>query len=217
MWHEGLLYKLFLFGFPRYIWIILHNWYRGFTSAVLWNSSTSCSFKISRGAILSPFLYSINVNDLLHQLSGSGYGATIEGTFCGNPMYANDLALLIATSSTDLQAMLEIVFLYSVQWRYQLNAQKSAIPACVSDPARFVSLILGSEWLDDNPCSMRVLNSFIISYLLALDFYPDSLHLRPHLGLLSFSGGYKEEEEEEEEVDRKVSTPVTKKQGEALG
>jgi hypothetical protein len=46
-----------------YIWIILHNWYRGFTSAVLWNSSTSRSFKISQGvrqgAIVSPFLYSI--------------------------------------------------------------------------------------------------------------------------------------------------------------
>ena len=49
VWHEGLLYKLTLFGFPRYIWIILHNWYRGFTSAVLWNSSTSRSFKISQG------------------------------------------------------------------------------------------------------------------------------------------------------------------------
>ncbi|CAI8043785.1 hypothetical protein GBAR_LOCUS24293, partial [Geodia barretti] len=76
--------------------------------------------------ILSPFLYSIYVNDLLHQLSGSGYGATIDGNFCGSPMYADDLAL-IANSSSDLQAMLEIVFSYSVQWRYQLNAQKSAI------------------------------------------------------------------------------------------
>jgi hypothetical protein len=63
VWHEGLLYKLSLFGFPRYIWIILHNWYRGPTSAVLWKSSTSRSFKISQGvrqgAVLSPFLYSI--------------------------------------------------------------------------------------------------------------------------------------------------------------
>ena len=63
VWHEGLLYKLTLFGFPRYIWIILHNWYRGFISSVLWNSSTSCSFKISQGvqqgALLSPLLYSI--------------------------------------------------------------------------------------------------------------------------------------------------------------
>jgi hypothetical protein len=41
-------------------------------------------------------------------------------------MYADDLAL-IANSSTDLQAMLEIVFLYSVQWCYQLNIPKSAI------------------------------------------------------------------------------------------
>ena len=97
---------------------------------MFWNCSTSCSFKTSQGvrhgAILSPFLYSIYVNDLLHQLSVSGYGATNDGTFCGSLMYADDLAL-IANSSTDLQAMLEIVFSYSVQWRYQLNAQKSVI------------------------------------------------------------------------------------------
>ena len=46
VWHEGLLHKLSLLGFPKYIWIILHNWYRGFTSAVLWNSSISRSFKV---------------------------------------------------------------------------------------------------------------------------------------------------------------------------
>ena len=82
---------------------------------------------VRQGAILSPFFYSTYVNDLLHQFSGSGYGATIDGTFCGSPMCMDDLAL-IANSSTDLQAMLEIVFPYSVQWRcYQLNAHKSAI------------------------------------------------------------------------------------------
>ena len=92
--------------------IVLHNWYRGLISAVLWNSSTSRSFNISQGvrqgAILSPLLYSIYVNDLLYQLSGSGYGATIDGNFCGSPMYADDLAL-IANSSTDLQAMLAVL------------------------------------------------------------------------------------------------------------
>ena len=67
---------------------------------------------------------SIYINDLLYQLSGSGYGATIDGNFCGSPMYADDLAL-IANSSTDLQAMLKIVFSFSVQWRYQLNAPRS--------------------------------------------------------------------------------------------
>ena len=41
-------------------------------------------------------------------------------------MYADDLTL-IANNITDLQAMLKIVFSYSVQWYYQLNAQMSAI------------------------------------------------------------------------------------------
>ena len=130
VWHEGLLFKLCQFGFPRYIWIIIHNWYRGSSSAVIWNSQTSRYFPIQQGvrqgAILSPLLYSIFVNDLLHQLSSSGHGVSIGGVFCGSPMYADDLAL-IAESNTALQAMLNLVYNFSLEWHYQLNALKSAV------------------------------------------------------------------------------------------
>ena len=130
VWHEGLLFKLCQFGFPRYIWILIHNWYRGSSSAVLWNSKTSQYFPVKQGvrqgAILSPLLYSIFVNDLLHLLSSSGHGVSIGGIFCGSPMYADDLAL-IAESSAALQSMFDLVHNFSIQWHYQLNALKSAV------------------------------------------------------------------------------------------
>ena len=61
-------------------------------------------------------------------------------------MYADDLAL-IANSSTDLQAMLEIVFSYSVQWRYQLNAQKSAIQIFGESAATHARNRPSRQWL----------------------------------------------------------------------
>ena len=129
VWHEGLLLKLLQFNFPRYIWSLLHNWYTGCTSSVLWNSHFSRSFPIRQGvrqgAVLSPFLYTIFVNNLLVQLSSSGHGVKIGDIFCGAPMYADDLAL-ISDSETGLQHMLDIVSLYAAKWNYELNARKSA-------------------------------------------------------------------------------------------
>ena len=97
---------------------------------MLWNSKTSQYFPVKQGArqgaILSPLLYSIFVNDLLHLLSSSGHGVSIGGIFCGSPMYADDLAL-IAESSAALQSMFDLVHNFSIQWHYQLNALKSAV------------------------------------------------------------------------------------------
>ena len=78
VWHDGLMFKLALHKFPMYIWHILINWYSSSTSAVLWNSRISRSFRIRQGvrqsAILSPLLYSSFVHGLLDQLSASGHG-----------------------------------------------------------------------------------------------------------------------------------------------
>ena len=130
VWHEGLLLKLALHKFPMYIWHILNNWYSSSTSAVLWNSCISRSFRIRQGvrqgAILSPLLYSSFVDGLLDQLSTSGHGVYIDDVFCGAPMYADDLAL-ISDSAEDLQSMLDITSNYALLWRYQFNASKSAI------------------------------------------------------------------------------------------
>ena len=81
---------------------------------------------VRQGAILSPLLYSIFVDDLLNTLDHSGLGARIGEVFCGAPMYADDLAL-VASSPEELQAMLDIVSHYASQWRYRLNSSKSVI------------------------------------------------------------------------------------------
>ena len=128
VWHDGLFLKLLIFGFPCYP--ILRNWYSHNTSAVLWNSSISHPFPIRQGvrqgAVLSPLLYSIFVNDLLLHLSSSGHGTSVNGIFCGSPMFADDLAL-VSESVSDLQSMLNIVTHYATTWRYKLNASKSSI------------------------------------------------------------------------------------------
>ena len=130
VWHAGLLVKLYKNEIPLYIWHILDAWYSSSYSTVIWNSCTSRQFPVKQGvrqgAVLSPLLYSIFVNDLLNQLSNSAFGVSMEGVYCGAPMYADDLSL-IATSEQELQSMLDIVSSYALMWRYGLNAQKSSI------------------------------------------------------------------------------------------
>ena len=58
----------------------------------------------------------------------------VRNIFWGSPMYADDLAL-ISHSSSDLQSMLDIVSTYAWQWRYSLNADKSAIVVIGESPA----------------------------------------------------------------------------------
>ena len=63
---------------------------------------------MKQGGILSPFFYTLYVNDLLIEQDSSGLGACVSDVFVGSPMYADDLALVAATAS-DLQGMLNIV------------------------------------------------------------------------------------------------------------
>ena len=130
VWHAGLMYKLAEFQCLLYIWHLLDKWYSQSTSAVLWNSCISRSFRIQQGvrqgAILSPLLYSIFVNSLLDQLTDSGRGAHIGNIYCGALMYADDLAL-ISSSEADLHHMLSMLSDYALMWRYHFNAAKSAV------------------------------------------------------------------------------------------
>ena len=51
---------------------------------------------------------------------------SINGIFCGSPMFADDLAL-VSESDSDLQSMLNIVTHYANTWRYKLNVSKSSM------------------------------------------------------------------------------------------
>ena len=119
VWHEGLFVKLIRSGVPRYLLELLRNWYSHSSCLVLWNGASSRKVSIKQdvrqGGILSPFQYSVFVDELLDILVSSQHGAFTGDVYVGAPMYADDLAL-VSESSTVLQNMLDIVATYARKW-----------------------------------------------------------------------------------------------------
>ncbi len=105
-------------------------WYRHLSSSVRWNGNFSRQFSINQGvrqgALLSPLFYSIYINDFLVQLETQNLGLSIDTIYCGVLAYVDDIAL-IATSTEDLQTMINRCVSYGSLWRYSFNACKSAI------------------------------------------------------------------------------------------
>lgn len=124
----GLMVKLMKCLSQSKFYILLSTGSNNLSNAVLWQSSFSRSIPITQGvqqgAILSPLLYSVFVDEILVSLQNSGYGVYINSIFCGELMYADDLAL-INGSPADCHAMLAIVssLLYCGTTRSMLISQ----------------------------------------------------------------------------------------------
>ena len=76
-----------------------------------WCGTKSQPFKVScgirQGAVLSPILFSIYIDDLFNVLSRSGIGCHINNLFYGIIGYADDLVLL-SPNLFGLQSMFDI-------------------------------------------------------------------------------------------------------------
>ena len=93
---------------------------------VKWNSSLSKRFPMTngvrQGAVSSPLLFSVYIDDLIRQLRRSGFGCRIDSFFYGVLGYADDL-LLLSASRTGLQEMVKIceVFAKSRKLKFSTN------------------------------------------------------------------------------------------------
>ena len=78
---------------------------------VEWCGSKSKSFKVSngvrQGAVISPILFSLYIDDLFSELAHSGFGCYINNVFYGILGYADDLVLL-SPNRNGLQSMLNL-------------------------------------------------------------------------------------------------------------
>ena len=68
---------------------------------------------VRQGGILSPFLFSFYVDELLYLLSISGHGCHVGTVFYRCIMYANDI--LLSQSLCSLQFMVDICLDYAIK------------------------------------------------------------------------------------------------------
>ena len=105
----------------------------GFHSAVYINGRLSRWFLIlqgvKQGSVLSMLLYICFLNPLLIEIINSGYGACIFNLHVGSPGYADDLAT-ITLSQTFMQNIINIVYNYSIKWKFDLSNKKCATMTC---------------------------------------------------------------------------------------
>ena len=115
-------------GVPTFFVNLLISWYSRLVIRVKWSTFFSAPLTVlsgvRQGGILSGHLFNIYVNDILSALRRSDLGCHIRNLFLGALMYADDL-LLLSSSITELQKMLDICSFTGKQLGIEFNPSKS--------------------------------------------------------------------------------------------
>ena len=136
-----------------YIFIRLLAYIYVFQSCCVdWGGTKSNPFKVScgirQGAVLSPILFSIYINDLFHIMETSGFGCFIQNIYYGIVGYADDLVLL-SPDLKGLQKMFDIAkkFLENLGLKISvnINSPEKSKTKCLAfgtknDPLTFIKL-----------------------------------------------------------------------------
>ena len=122
-----LLFKLARSGITGKLYGIIKSMYESFISTVKFQSQFSqffdCNVALMQGEALSPFLFSMYINELVKNLCESIYLQDISLFLL---MYADDTVLLSETAG-GLQKMIDILHTYSTKWNLSVNTEKPKI------------------------------------------------------------------------------------------
>lgn len=155
VWQDGLWWKLWQGGITGKVWRLLREWYKDMSSAVLVDGERtemmSIGQGVKQGAISSPLLYSLFVNDAASMLEEMEVGLRYEGRWMGLMLYADDMVLL-ARSGDELQRMIDLMVEFSHRWRFEMHAGKSEV-MIVNEPPR------GRQWRLDG-ANMKTVAEF---------------------------------------------------------
>ena len=69
----------------------------------------------------------IVINDLLKELNLSGLGVKITNDFLVSVLAFADDIVLLAESAEDLQKLINIVYRWSIKWKFIVNPEKSQV------------------------------------------------------------------------------------------
>ena len=130
VWIKGLLYKLHELGIRGKMLRIIANMFSDTSSKVLVNGVLSDSLPLQQGtkqgSILSPFFYTVYIDQLLNELMKSNHGLKLQDIPVCAPTQADDIVLL-SLSRKGVEELLNICIKYASKWRYSYNATKSAV------------------------------------------------------------------------------------------
>lgn len=131
---------------PAIIIRFLLNIYLCQATRISWNGCNSHCIKVlngvRQGAVLSPVLFCIYFDELIHELEKSKFGCHIGFLYAGVLAYADDLVLL-APSANATRKMLAICDAFGERYSVTFNANKSKCILCLpcNKPARLSSTV----------------------------------------------------------------------------
>ena len=128
VWQDGVLYKLQEIGIKGKLWNLIYISYKTATAHVQCNGITSQVFRIEQGVgrVLSAWLFSLFINDLICELLSTNSGLLVGPINIPAILLADDTTLLSSTVN-GMQKLLDIVNNYAQKWRLKYNASKSSV------------------------------------------------------------------------------------------
>ena len=125
-----LLKRLFEAGVDGRVWRLLRSWYRSPRCRVKINGSLSSAITLERGvlqgSVLSPILFLLIMDPLLHRLQCQGLGPSIGETYAGAFIHADDIRT-VSSSLATLQQQIDTVHTFAVQNGLTLNPNKCEV------------------------------------------------------------------------------------------
>ena len=113
---------------PAVVLRFLVNLYSEQAMRVQWDSNKSELFNVhngvKQGAIFSPTLFCVYIDDLLNRLKNSGLGCYIGSLYAGSMAYADDLTLLAPTAEA-MRFMLKVCSDYAKEFSISFNPNKT--------------------------------------------------------------------------------------------
>ena len=154
VWRDGLWYKMLLNNINGKIYNIIHNMYDNIKSCIVYNNAVSdyfaCDNGVRQGENLSPFLFSLFLNDLetfLQEKNIIGLESLTEDLENQLDIYLKlfillyaDDTVVLSESRSDLQTQLDNFHEYCIKWKLKVNIQKTKI------------VVFGSGRLPQNLC-----------------------------------------------------------------
>jgi len=127
--HNGLFKSYWI---NMYLCLLCCYWKTGTVvcaaQSIKWNNAIGECFQtlcgVRQGGILSPYLFTLYVDDLIKKLRSSGYGLHIRSLFVGCILYADDI-VLVSPSCFGLQKLHNICEQFASNWDIKFNPDKS--------------------------------------------------------------------------------------------